>query len=162
MALLDAFRNQTNWRMTEFPSDLKSVWSRLALRLEARQTLAARILLIGFDKILASDLFENVHRLHFARCIEQESIDILFEDNPDLGSYNGVFLNLDAFCDICDAVDRLRKFRLEFPNVAVVLVSSDVRGDDFGRERAPICDATLRAPITLPRLKTALEYSFLK
>lgn len=82
----------------------------------------------------------------------------------DIASLNNVFtyliVNIDAFEDADAAVTAMLAFRQIRIDVVVILVSSAVAKDDLGGERALICDATLRAPVTLARLQRGVSAAF--
>ncbi len=146
-------------RLAELPADMDALWSNMSHQFDVMSLQNARVSLLGFDARTRARLHEICIMLNVASCTEAADLQMLSEEPTGLGEGDVIVLNFDAFRDIGCAVDTLRKFRQRAPKVAVILVSSAVRGDDLGRERAPICDVTLRAPVTLPRLKEALRTS---
>lgn len=63
----------------------------------------------------------------------------------------------DEGFDLYDLIEKLLSLRTNFPDVRVILLSDDVAGDDFSATRAPICDVTLKKPISPKRLALAFE-----
>lgn len=80
---------------------------------------------------------------------------------------NSILRNRDtcaiALVDIDEAhcldtlVDDLIQFRRQYPEVHILLLSREFCGDDLSTERRPICDISLRKPVSPPRLNTALN-----
>ncbi|WP_299599054.1 hypothetical protein [uncultured Tateyamaria sp.] len=58
------------------------------------------------------------------------------------------FVDSDAMGDLEDTVDLCLRLRNCAPEVHLILISSEVRGHDLTAERAAICDATLKSPLT--------------
>ena len=143
-------------RQFAFPTNVEALWSNLSCQFDAQKSEYEHAALIGFDRDSAARLREISTQLNVAQCAVAPSVQVL-DDAALMDTLDVIILNLDAFEDIVQAVDTLRQFRVRLPEVAVILISSAVRGDDLGRERAPICDATLRAPVNLPRLRGALR-----
>lgn len=115
-----------------------------------------RIMLLGFDLSVRSQLREVLARIDVVRFAFGEAVTFLSSTSVENAEISTIIVDLDVMDNIVDAVDMLRTFRTRHPGICVVLVSSEVSGDDFSRERAPICDATLRAPISKQRMKDAL------
>jgi len=139
-----------------FPTDVEALWSEMSRKFDAQTCHYKRAALVGFDHGGAARLREICTQLNVAQCTEFASVQMLC--NPSLiQAHDVIILNVDAFESLVQAVDILRQFRVSAPEVSIILISSAVRGDDFGSERRPICDASLRAPATLPRLKSAFR-----
>ncbi len=68
-----------------------------------------------------------------------------------------VVVDLDALGGIALAFDALRTLRLARPDLPVILVSQDFQSNDFGLDRLPLCDASLRAPVVFAALEFALS-----
>ena len=143
-------------RQHAFPTDIEALWPNLSCQFDVQKSQYKHAALIGFDSGSASHLRQICTQLNVAECSVAPSVQVL-NDASLMDTYDVIILNLDAFEDMVQAVDILFQFRVRLPEVAVILIASDVRGDDLGRERAPICDATLRAPVNLPRLRCALQ-----
>lgn len=67
-----------------------------------------------------------------------------------------MLLDLDQYSDIKCAIEDLLEFRAIFPNIAIVLLSSDVGRDDLSLERKAVADVTLRKPVSKRRLRNGL------
>ena len=143
-------------RQYAFPTNVEALWSNLSCQFDAQKSQYEHAALIGFDRCSVARLRDMSMQLSVAQCDGFPSVQVL-HDADVMDTHDVIILNFDAFEDVGQAVDTLRQFRVRSPEVAVILISSAVRGDDLGRERAPICDATLRAPVTLPRLRDALQ-----
>lgn len=120
-----------------------------------------RVLLAGFKPSDAIAMEENLLRL------EVEAVNTISDVKRAVSAeklseiFNAVIFNIRAFEDTEEAVDSLLDFRLKFPEISVILVLPRTGNDDFGPERSPICDATLRSPVNESRLKQALESGLL-
>jgi hypothetical protein len=141
----------------EFPVDIEALWSCVTRHFDAQPMPHQRVLLLGFDGMGLMQLHDLLAQLNVTICTGTASLHMLTVDRAQLRHVDVVVLNLDAFGDVDHAVETLRRFRARIPEMAIVLISSEVRADDFGPERAPICDVTLRAPASLLRLKEALH-----
>lgn len=71
--------------------------------------------------------------------------------------WNCVVVDLDSLKDLAGAIDALVNLRAERPNVLVVVLSKEVKRDDFSLERLAMCDVTLRLPVRPEDLHFALE-----
>ena len=58
------------------------------------------------------------------------------------------FVDTDFMDDVEDAISFCVDFRDHAPNIQLILISSEVRGHDLTAERAAICDATIKSPLT--------------
>lgn len=65
-------------------------------------------------------------------------------------------VDLDGAPCLVAAIDELILFRRRHPKMRVVLMSHEFSGDDLSAERKPICDASLRKPVSRARLDAAL------
>ena len=144
----------------EFHADVDALWSRMTRQFEARSVQHARVAICGFNPSGVAILHDLALDLNVASCVDAGPVSVLSTDWRGAQNVDIVIVNLEVFGDVVTAIDTLRGFRTRTSHIGVILVSSKVRGDDLGRERAPICDATLRAPVTLPRLEQALLGSF--
>ncbi|GHG93839.1 response regulator [Pseudodonghicola xiamenensis] len=68
-----------------------------------------------------------------------------------------LLLDSDYVGDVEDVVDLCLYLRRAAPGLKIVLISSQVRNDDFTAERMMACDATLKAPFDRSRLQEAFE-----
>lgn len=128
----------------------------------AAETLVAnsfqhtRALLIGFSNDYLLDIRNKLRSIGFtatASMSDIRKIDDISKLKPGFGL---VIVNFDAFADMDEAVDAMLEFRSATPDLSVVAVSEMVSGDDFGSERAPICDVTLKLPVSKTRLAQGL------
>lgn len=116
----------------------------------------SRVLMLGFSAKTLADMRQILRRTGVVATASASNVRQLY-DIPDTGlGFTHVIVNLDAFEDIDTAVDMLMDFRKRAHDVVVVACSEAVGGDDFGSERARICDATLKLPVTVSRLATGL------
>lgn len=65
-------------------------------------------------------------------------------------------VDADPIGDAEDVVTALLDLRAAAPWVPVLLLSSTVRRNDFSAHRAPICDATLRSPVSAAAFRLGL------
>ncbi|WP_126978651.1 hypothetical protein [Frigidibacter oleivorans] len=72
------------------------------------------------------------------------------------------FLVVDAdyMGDVTDTVDFCLRVRRAAPELPMVLISSEVRGDDLTCERMMACDVTLKLPLTQSKLQTGIRTAF--
>lgn len=89
--------------------------------------------------------------------------DLIDEASPlSMGSSqirDGVVLVVntdDVFDDLEAFIGRLVDFR-KLNKVVTIVTSSDFTKDDYSRERAPICDASIRYPSSLEKLELVID-----
>ena len=70
--------------------------------------------------------------------------------------WSALILMIDGFGGPRLVVDGLLSLRRKLPRLPVILVSDEVTFHDFSRERLPLCDVTLRGPLSAPALELAL------
>lgn len=68
-----------------------------------------------------------------------------------------VVLDVEALGGIATAYGAIRRFRDRYPNLPVILVSTDFAADDLGTERLALGDVSLRVPFTFAALDLALR-----
>lgn len=139
--------------------DISALESHLWSKVERRMLPAlnqGRVCIMGFDKS-TSELI--VDYLETASSLNAFSVGIhgILDIAAIHETVSILVVNGDAIGDLFSTVDALRNFREIRPNMSVVLVSSKVSSDDLSDERKAICDATLRAPITMSRLGVAIK-----
>ncbi|NSY40998.1 hypothetical protein [Leisingera sp. ANG59] len=61
-------------------------------------------------------------------------------------AWSMAILDLDSFGGILELSDDLMDFRVEAPEVPLLLLSSGFSQDDLSEERLPMCDASIRSP----------------
>lgn len=132
------------------------LWSGAADRLDAERLAEARVLLLGFPPEHLAGLRENL-RCGGVRATAAAPSVMQLRNVVEMGTaFSHVLVNFDAFDDVESGVDALVAFRTGAPGIIVVVCSALVGGDDLGSERALICDATLRLPVSAPRLRDGL------
>lgn len=67
-----------------------------------------------------------------------------------------VVIDAEFYGDIEATIDIAVQIRNSAPSLPIILVSSEVAGDDLTAERMMACDATLKAPFSAERLENAL------
>jgi CheY-like chemotaxis protein len=146
----------------EFPNrpatpDLASrLWAGAAERMAARGLADARVLLVGFPPEHLSSLRESLRNLG-VHVTAAASRVLQLPNVAEMGlAFSHVLVNVDAYEDVESGVDALAEFRASAPELVVVMCSMLVGGDDLGSERTLICDATLRLPVSMPRLRDGL------
>jgi len=71
-----------------------------------------------------------------------------------------LFFDIDFLQDSMttkEVVDHLLVFRLQYPLIAIALVSQDFRCDEVGTYRLQIADVSLRLPLTVGRFRHSLD-----
>ena len=138
----------------------EALWTRHDQFQERGAFLKGASCVCGFADDDAAMIRTMLRKLGLGPCASCVKI----EQMQDLGLLHNVFryliVNFDAFEDSDAAVTALLAFRQLRIDVVVILVSSEVAKDDLGAERAMICDATLRAPVTPARLQRGLSAAF--
>jgi len=116
---------------------------------------------VGFEAEFALQLSEMLERMGLGLLRAALDVDQLTElaRLEQLLSY--LFVNVDSFADVENAVNELLVFRKLRPEVIVIIISRNFLVDDLGSDRKCICDVSLRAPVSFARFKrgvlTALE-----
>lgn len=136
--------------------DVDRLFARMSYEFDMNTFADENILLLGFEKSEQIELSEIMASAGSERFSFGKETETLSNTQPVSEGWSVIIINLNSFDNILIAVDTLRRFREQHPEIGIVLVSSDVSGDDLSRERAPICDATLRAPLSTQRVKGAL------
>ncbi|OYX39788.1 MAG: hypothetical protein B7Y91_00635 [Rhodobacterales bacterium 32-64-14] len=67
-----------------------------------------------------------------------------------------LIVDLDQMGGIHNAVDDLRRIREQWPEIVVVLISSDFAADDYSCDRLAVCDVSLRRPVGMASLEFGL------
>lgn len=114
------------------------------------------VLLVGFPVALSTRIRADLIAIGVRSTGMTADVEKLVDPAiAALGSTH-LLVNLDSFDDLDSGVDTLLGLRRDAPDTVVVLCSADVGDDDFGPERAMICDATLQLPLTPARLGQGL------
>jgi hypothetical protein len=131
------------------------LWQKLDRHLSVHGVNTQRTRLIGFDAAHQGPLLLAFASIDLATATSSAEIEVL-EATDTWDQVDCVLINHDAFDDPQTAVEGYLAFRERFPGKIVILVSSQIRGDDFGLDRAAICDATLRFPVSSERLRSGI------
>lgn len=131
-------------------------WPVAPGRMDAGGLEEARVLLLGFPPVHLSSLRDSLRSLGVHVTAAAPSV-MQLPDVAEMGlAFNHVLVHFDAFDDVEAGVEALIAFRASAPETIVVVCSALVSGDDLGSERALICDATLRLPVSTPRMREGL------
>ena len=133
------------------------LWDRAAARLETDAVCGARVLLVGFPEADQSDMLGQLRELGVGTVGAMSETGQLIALAAAEPAFSHLVVNFDACEDTETGIETLLALRKGAPGLAVVLCSAMVRGDDLGTERSAICDATLRLPVSLPRLRAGLK-----
>jgi len=116
---------------------------------------------VGFEVEFAFQLSEMLERMGLGQLRAALDVDQLMELARSEQLLRYLFVNVDAFADVEDAVTGLLLFRKLRPEVIVIITSRNFLVDDLGSDRKCICDVSLRAPVNFARFKkgvlTALD-----
>ena len=138
----------------------QSIWKRHDELSEIGTFQKGAACVIGFEESDTQRMRTWLRQVGLGPCASCVQVDQL----EDLASPDHAFpylvVNVDAFEDCGSAVNSMLVFRRHRPDTIVILVSAAVAIDDLGSERRTICDATLRAPVTLARLKRGVSAAY--
>ena len=141
-------------------ADARSLGDRLMSgsedRLRTQSLSDARVLLLAFSAAHLSELRYHLRAIGVKVTAAAPTIKQLPNVTGMGRAFTHVLVNFDAYSDVESGVDRLCEFRKQSPGLVLVLCSAQVGGDDMGTERAAICDATLRLPVSMSRLRAGL------
>lgn len=112
----------------------------------------ARFLVTGFKAREAASLIVMLQAAGARSCSSCSDVAKLCEAADVSGAFTHIMVNLDAFDDMNDAVSALLLFRMRQKGIVVILISDAVKQDDLFQDRKWICDATMRAPVSMKRL----------
>jgi len=132
------------------------LWVTMKEKICADDLSFARVVIVGFEQM------DRAFLLDALRDIGVKSVATIADTNLlDRCAHRGseithAVVNIAGFRRIREAVDALISFRIAAPDLCVVLVSHSASSDDFGIERSPIGDVTLRAPLSTFRLMRGL------
>ena len=71
-----------------------------------------------------------------------------------------VFVDADFMGDVVETVDLCLRMRNHFRNSILIVISSELRGNDLTAERSAICDATLKTPLTERSIQTGVSAAY--
>lgn len=131
------------------------LWEEFTSRSADTEVASATVLLLGFDGSELSVMRNLMRAAGVASC--RYCSDVLrLGDSAMTGAFTHLVVNLDGFGTNQEAVTRLLDFRLKQKSTVVLLVSGDVGADDLGSDRKWLCDATLKMPLSMTRLREGL------
>jgi hypothetical protein len=131
------------------------LWLELDRRLPTGSARIQTLLFVGFAAEGLASLLEACVRMHPELEVSNDQLEVL--GTTDAGRFDCLMVNHDAFDDPVTAVDVYLAFRKRVPDKIVILVSSEVGGDDLGHDRTAICDATLQFPVSSERFRRGLQ-----
>jgi hypothetical protein len=134
----------------------REVWRRVNAPKDTECLACYRVLLVGFASADLAVLREHLRALGVRASGAAPSVKQLHDVAGLRGLFTHAVLNFDAYEDVSAGVDALRGFRSNCREIVLVALSSEVRADDVSAERSTICDATLRLPVSLDRLRNGL------
>lgn len=156
-----AWRNPwAHSRPATLPQIEDRLWADAGRRMNAASLNDRRLLLVGFSSRQRGMLRDVLEELGLRRVAAAGTVKPLTDAEGLVAGFDGVIVDFDSFPDTEAGVDALLGLRAAVRGVAVVLCSATVKGDDLTGERAAICDATLRLPLTGDRLHAALRAAF--
>lgn len=127
-----------------------------AVHMQRNALTDARVLFVGFGSSTLRQLRPDVRAMGAQIAASTPAARKLHDVVGLRVRFDFLVINFDDFEDTETGVDSLLELRERRADMAILLVSGAVSGDDLGNERRAICDATLRAPVTRPRLKSGL------
>jgi hypothetical protein len=133
------------------------LWGELDRRISLSGINTLRTLLVGFSSRDLSQILDMFGLIDAGTTASVPDACILRAADGMWDMFDCVMVNHDAFDDAETAVDEYLAFRSRSPEKALILVSREVSNDDLGTERAAICDATLRLPLSPGRLLQAMQ-----
>lgn len=74
----------------------------------------------------------------------------------ELNPSDVLFVDIDALGDLLNVTEQLRAMRLASPSLITIILSESFRKDDYQTSRLSVCDASLKLPVSFPRLEQAL------
>jgi hypothetical protein len=132
------------------------VFARAIRQQTTESHVKARVLLLGFQGDDLADLRNALRQSGVTTTAAIGSVKRLPEFATMQQAFSHILVNLDAYEDIEDGVNALLEFRAAARGFVVILCSAKVSGDDFGTERAAICEATFRLPVSISALQYGL------
>lgn len=133
------------------------LWREFDRRIAANRAGNQRKIAVGFSGAEVLSLRDAFRLVGSDLTASVADIGLLRRNPEFLASFDVVMVNHDAFADTETAIDEYQSFRQRHPEVIVVIVSRKVAHDDLTSTRRPICDATLRAPVTPERLSRGVK-----
>jgi hypothetical protein len=141
--------------------DIERLEAKVAESLFADKFHEARVLLVGFSADHLCDTRRNLRLIGVEAVASTSDVGQLQNlSEMDFG-FTHIVVNFDAFSDVEAGVEALIELRSNAPSLIIVACSEMISGDDLGRERSLICDATLKLPVSKSRLEQGLLIAFL-
>ncbi len=132
------------------------LFSEFKTRSELMDLSQARVLLIGFEGKALTDMRNMVRTIGVSLCASCSDVAPLFDVVGMEEAFTHIIVNFDTFGSTDEAVVSLMAFRALTQDFVLIVVSANVAADDLTTERKAICDATLRAPLAVARLRDGL------
>jgi hypothetical protein len=133
------------------------LWCEMDRCVSENKLDALRTLLVGFEAQVRGQLLDSFGLIDAKVSASACETRALRAQTEFWDRFDCAVINHDSFEDTETAVDAYLAFRQRFPCKVVILVSASVSGDDLGMERAAICDATLRLPVSPERLQLGVR-----
>lgn len=119
-----------------------------------------RVVLCGDASSSEGELQGFIHRQNARLTIVSDdalTVDWLHENAGDI---DVLVVDADFLGDIEDTIDFCIRVRRAAPQLPLILLSSEMRGNDYTCERMMACDATLKLPISDTTLTTGLQAAY--
>lgn len=130
--------------------------SRVTQETDAGWLGQARVLMLGFPPEHLVDLREGLRSLGVRVTAASPSVRQLSNLAENSMGFSHILVNFGAFEDLEAGVDALAAFRAGAPEIVVIACSTRRHADDIVSARGRHCDATLRLPVSTPRLRDGL------
>jgi hypothetical protein len=116
----------------------------------------ARVIIIGFSYSQLTYIRSLLQKSNVRTISSTSNVYQLSKIGEMGAAFSHIIIDIDAFDGLATGVDALLSFRQKYNHI-VLLCSASVTKDDFGTERLVICDASLRLPLSLSRLRNGLN-----
>lgn len=144
----------------QFGLAAERLWARDDKMSQSGAFPTAPACVVGFAEDDTGTICGMLRQLGLGPCASFVQVDQLPDSAALHTGFHYLVVNIDAFEDCDAAVTAMLEFRHLRGDIVVILVSSAVVMDDLGAERRLVCDATLRAPVTLGRLQRGVTAAF--
>jgi len=142
--------------ISEHSDEYTSVWRQVPRAMDTAPE--ERCLILGLPSapesiVISATLSENGYDVDI--CNDVDAVLASLTSASEKALWSMFIVDLDFFrehVDIEDCVDELVQMRSERCNLPLILVSSNFARDDYGEDRLPIADASLRAPVLGTRI----------
>tara|TARA_R110002020_G_scaffold67179_12_gene176570 strand:+ start:17814 stop:18389 length:576 start_codon:yes stop_codon:yes gene_type:complete len=140
------------------------LWQRFEVEQEDLREKKVAVGIVGFcepNLIAVENLLHEigVHKVTPFKGITQlyESINRPCNMKKYQREFSHVIVNLDSFPSLECGIDSLLDFRKVLKSTRIILTSTYAVRNDFGDEKASICDATLSLPLSSTTLNIAIN-----